>query len=198
MAPHLLVGSDKFGTVYLLNADDLGGFDTGTNGADRLNGDVQDFPGGGLMIYNFAFFNNMLYTSNPLSAFSFVPGTSGSAGYFNSTPVAKSAGVQLSAPTISANGTANGLVWTESQGGVLLAYTPALSEVYDSTQAAGGRDTPPTFVKFTSPVIANGRGVCFGAGCNCGLRAAALGKQWAPRIRTRRPGSEKKGAVCPC
>ena len=65
---------------------------------------------------------------------------------------------QLVAPVISANGTADAVLWVIDQGNNFRAVNPAnFTELYDSAQAAGGRDTPPTFMKFNSPVIANGK-----------------------------------------
>lgn len=63
-------------------------------------------------------------------------------------------------PSISANGTADGIVWAVEAAtpGVLHAYDAAnlANELYNSNQASGGRDQ---FVenKFITPMIANGR-----------------------------------------
>jgi hypothetical protein len=75
-----------------------------------------------------------------------------------------------STPAISANGNTNGILWaldrTESpdilpgtQPVVLHAYdaTKLSSELYNSTQAASGRDTAGPSVKFQVPMIANGK-----------------------------------------
>ena len=154
VAPNLLIGSDKNGSVYLLNTAQMTRYDTGP---DNMNGDIQDFTAGGSFIYNFSFFNNMLYTSTPLKAYSFTPGTATTAGSFNTTPVAQP-GVSQTAPVVSANGTTNGIVWAQETSGTLHAYTATnLTEIYNTTQASGGRDTPATFVKFSSPIIANGK-----------------------------------------
>jgi hypothetical protein len=164
VAPNLMVASDKNGYIYLLNAANLGTYDSGTNGIDGLNGDLQDFGGNGTFIYNFAFFNNTLYTSDPLRAYTFTPGTATTAGSFNTQPSAQQ-GATNTAPVISANGTANALVWALDQQTILHAFTaPSLTEIYNTSQASGGRDTPPTLVKFTSPVIANGKVYLSGQG----------------------------------
>ena len=51
-------------------------------------------------------------------------------------------------PSISANGSSNGIVWAveNKNGGVLHAYdaTNLATELYNSNQAANGRDTLPT------------------------------------------------------
>jgi hypothetical protein len=72
-------------------------------------------------------------------------------------------------PAVSANGTSNGIVWaldrTDSsdilpgvQPVVLHAYNgTSLSELYNSTQAASGRDTAGPSVKFQVPTVVNGK-----------------------------------------
>jgi hypothetical protein len=162
VAPQVLIASDKNGSVYLLNTAQMDGYDdNGT--ATNENGDIQDFTAGGVFIYNFAFFNNVLYTSTPLKAFSFTPGTSSTAGSLNTTPLGQN--TLTTAPVVSANGTSNGIVWAEDTGGVLHAYSPGtLTEFYNTSQAANGRDTPSPFVKFTSPIIANGKVYLSGSG----------------------------------
>src|SRR5581483_11009145 len=66
-------------------------------------------------------------------------------------------------PSISANGNAAGIVWAleNNNGGILFAFDASnlANELYDSNQAAGGRDHFPNSLnnKFTSPMVANGR-----------------------------------------
>jgi hypothetical protein len=160
VAPNLLIASDKNGSVYLIDQNNMQGYDTG---AGATNGNLESFTAGGVFIYNFAFFNNVLYTSTPLKAYSFTPGTSTTAGSINQTPLAQP-GVTQTAPVVSANGTTNGVVWAQDTSGVLHAYTTNLVEIYNTSQATGSRDAPATFVKFTSPVIANGKVYLSGSG----------------------------------
>jgi hypothetical protein len=74
------------------------------------------------------------------------------------------------APAISANGTTNGIVWAINvtddvdhlpmfQPAVLYAFdaTNLSSELYNSMQASGGRDTAGPAVKMQVPTIANGK-----------------------------------------
>ena len=165
VAPNLMIASDKNGYIYLLNTSNLGKFDAGSNGIDGLNADLQDFGGSNSFVYNFAFFNNTLYTSNPLRAYAYTPGTATTAGSFNTTPVAQVSEPNV-APTISANGTASGIVWVADSNQQIRAFTANnLTEIYNTyTGAAAGRDTPPTFVKFTSPIVANGKMYLSGQG----------------------------------
>jgi hypothetical protein len=64
------------------------------------------------------------------------------------------------APVISASGKNNGIVWIVDNGNpaVLHAYdaTNLANELYNSGQAAQGRDSFPGY-KFITPLVANGR-----------------------------------------
>jgi hypothetical protein len=64
---------------------------------------------------------------------------------------------------VSANGSANGIVWahenSSSGAAVLHAYEAAnlANELYNSTQAANSRDSFGTGNKFITPTIADGK-----------------------------------------
>lgn len=163
--PHLLVTTDKSGQIYLLDRDQMGGY------LQSSNEDIQDFQDGGFDVHaSFAFFNNTLYLApdgGPLSAWTFNPTT----GLFNTTPATASNSTfgcdgcdgAGGTPSISANGTANAIVWILDNSGfiynpaVLHAWDPSLNtELYSSTTAANYRDAAGNAVKFTTPTIANG------------------------------------------
>jgi hypothetical protein len=60
--------------------------------------------------------------------------------------------------TITANGNTNGILWLIESGKKLMAMDAiALNTLYDSNQAAGGRDTLPPQAHFASPIAADGR-----------------------------------------
>src|SRR5262249_34681819 len=65
-----------------------------------------------------------------------------------------------STPSISANGTSNGIVWAveNNSGGVLHAYdaTNLTNELYNSNQAANSRDHFSDN-KYVTPMVANGK-----------------------------------------
>ena len=79
------------------------------------------------------------------------------------TAVAKSAnsfGYPGATPSISANGTANAIVWAAENvaPAVLHAYNAvSLAEIYNSNQAANGRDQFGNGNKYITPMIANGK-----------------------------------------
>jgi hypothetical protein len=165
--PHLAVTVDKSGMIHLLNRDNMGHF-TSPGNSSR-----QSFSDGGFSIHNsLAFFNNTLYEGvdgGPVTAWTFNPQTE----LFSTTPQS-TAGSSFgcngcngagSSPSISANGTANAIVWAlnnftyYNRPAVLYAYdaTNLANELYDSSQAANNRDAAAVAVKFTTPTIANGQ-----------------------------------------
>ena len=165
--PHLLVTSDKNSLIYVVNRDNMGKYSSVTNNVvQTFSSTTQNLK------QTLAFFNNTLYVSadnSPLSAFSFNPST----GTFQTTPTSVSASVFScqncytggSAPTISANGTSNGILWAIDNGAwkvpgpaILRAFDPSdlTKELYNSTQAANNRDQALNGLTFTTPVVANG------------------------------------------
>jgi hypothetical protein len=162
--PHLLVGSGKEGRIYLIDRDNMGHFDPST---DHV---VQELPAVTISASfgTGAYFNGQIY---------YVGGNYlGWRG--NPDDVAKTfsiAGAQLStsptsegpdtyaypgnSPSISANGSANGILWAVDKGSnQLRAYNPAnlATELYTSAQAANNRDALGTAIKFAVPTVANG------------------------------------------
>jgi hypothetical protein len=109
-----------------------------------------------------AYFNGTLYygaVGAQLKAFGITSAkitakaTSQSAGTF---------GYPGTSPVVSANGTANAIVWAhENRGGmaVLHAYDASNlnTELYNSTQATGSRDSIGNGNKFITPTVAGGK-----------------------------------------
>jgi hypothetical protein len=164
---NLMVTSDKSGTIYLINRDKMGGYTTPDDSS------LQDFSNGGDFIHGgFVFFNNTIYSGPDraaLEAFTLNTGT----GLLSTTPQSVTTTVfgcstcYVSGPTpsISANGTANAIVWAldnsnyNNDPSILHAYNAAnlATEYYNSAQAANNRDASFIAVKFTTPTIASGR-----------------------------------------
>jgi hypothetical protein len=152
----LLAAAGKDGNLYIVNRANLGKFSPTTNNI------YQEFdgalPGGmwGMPAYS----GGRLYfgpVGQPLLAFQFKNAK------LTATPVAKSAnsfaypGATVS---ISSNNGTNGIVWAaeNTDPAVLHAYRVSnLQELYNTNQAANGRDQFGTGNKFIVPTIANGK-----------------------------------------
>jgi hypothetical protein len=157
---HLAVGAGKDGRMYIVNRDRMGKFNSGNDTAiyQELDGAL---PGGVWAMP--AYFNNVVYygsVGQPLAAFTI---TNAKLGTTPSSQSPGSFGYPGTTPSVSANGATNGIVWAIENGGigVLHAYDAAnlATELYNSNQAAGGRDQFPDNgnCKFVTPMIANGK-----------------------------------------
>jgi hypothetical protein len=152
----LAVGAGKDGNLYVVNRSDLGKFKPGSNNIYQeldgvLSGGVWSTP---------AFYNGRVYygpVGSPILAFQFK-----NAKLF-STPVAKTStsfGYPGASPSISSNVSANAILWaTENTNpAVLHAYNAqTLVELYNTNQAANGRDHFGAGNKFITPTIVNGK-----------------------------------------
>jgi hypothetical protein len=164
---HLLVEIGKEGVVYLIDRDNMGQFQAANN-----NQIVQSFNASGLWGTP-AFWQNRLYTAGAgdnLKLFTF---TAGSPGQFATNPSSQSGasfGYPGATPSISSQGSTNGIAWVidsslygyASPGtgpAVLHAYdaTNLGSELWNTTMAANNRDQAGNAVKFVPPTIANGK-----------------------------------------
>jgi hypothetical protein len=153
---HLAVGAGKDANIYVVNRDNMGKFNSQNDNAidQQINspiGGVWSMP---------AYFNNAIYyaaVSDSLKAFPI------SNALLATSPSAQSANTFAfpgATPSISANGTTNGIVWAveNSSPAVLHAYDPTtLQEIYNSNQAANNRDQFGSGNKFITPVITNGK-----------------------------------------
>jgi hypothetical protein len=154
--PHLLVASGKEGTIYLVDRDNLGRFDPA---ADHV---VQELPAAvNGTLSTPAYFNHTLYV---VGGYGDVARTFDLQGAtLSAAPTSQSAdsfAFPGSTPSVSADGTADGVVWDLDRGtNQLRAYDAGgyATELYTSDQAAGGRDQLGTVVKFTVPAVAGGR-----------------------------------------
>jgi hypothetical protein len=154
---HLAVGAGKDAHMYVVDRDNMGKWNASSNAI------YQDITGaiGGAVFSMPAYFNGTLYYGGAgasLKAFKIVDARV-SAAAASSSP--RTFGYPGSTPGISASGTANGIVWAveNSNPAVLHAYDALdLShELYNSSQAASGRDAFGAGNKFVTPTIVNGR-----------------------------------------
>jgi hypothetical protein len=181
---HLLVEVGKDGLVYLIDRDNMGNILPSDNSQI-----VQNFSGtGGGFWGTPAFWQNSLYfagAGDSLKQFSFDSGTL----LFNPSAASHSTqvyGFPDVSPSVSSQGSSNGIVWAidaglygyaspNAAGGVncyvspvppactgpaiLHAYNAAnlATEYWNSTMAANNRDQAGNGVKFVPPTIANGK-----------------------------------------
>lgn len=154
---HLAVGAGKDSNLYVVNRDSMGKFNASNNNsiyqelAGALPGGVFAMP---------AYFSNTIYygsVGSPIQAFTI---TSAKLSTSATAHTANSFGYPGATPSISANGTSNGIVWAveNSSPAVLHAFDAStLNELYNSNQAAGGRDHFGNGNKFIVPTIVNGK-----------------------------------------
>jgi hypothetical protein len=153
---HLVVGAGKDGNLYVVNRDKMGKY------SPTMNSIWQEIDGAlGFGIWGSpAYFNQTLYYGEKkgnLKAFSI------SNAYVSTTPTSRSSttfGYPGSSPVVSANVTSNGVLWAHETAttAVLHAYDPSnlANELYNSSQAPGGRDQFGEGNTFIVPVVANG------------------------------------------
>jgi hypothetical protein len=157
---HLMVGAGKDGNLYVVNRDSMGRFNPNDN--DAIWQELPGVLGGGIWSTP-AYFNGAVYygpKGGALLAFTL------SNAMLSAAPTSQSAASFAypgTAAAVSASGTANGIVWAHENAGsgaaVLHAYDAAnlAKELYNSTQAANGRDSFGAANKFITPTIADGK-----------------------------------------
>jgi len=163
--PHEMVSAGKGGTVYLVDRDNMGGFNAS---ADQIVQELPSiFPNNlGIEGGNFSspvYFNGSVYfapVAGPVQAFTLTNGLLSTSPTSQTSQTYNGRGGTMS---ISASGASNGILWTLQTGGagvpgILHAYdaTDLSRELYNSNQA-GTRDTLDAWSKFTVPVVANGQ-----------------------------------------
>jgi len=163
---HLAVGAGKDGNLYVVNRDSMGKFNPNSTGNvwQQLNGVL---PGG---IYSSpAYFNGTVYYGPVGAALRAFPVQVAKLVGTPSSSTATTFTYPGTSPAVSANGTTNGIVWAHenSNPAVLHAYDAGnlAHELYNSSQAANGRDQFGPGNKFITPAIADGK-VFVGAQAN--------------------------------
>ncbi len=153
--PQVLFTSGKEGRMYLLDRQALGGVQVGSDSGALASLPVAGSP---RTFGSAAYFNGSIYIGPMNSAMLAFPVSDASLG---STPSASSSnenGYPGATPSISANGSNDGIVWaiTGDDGGRLLAYDAGdLSRLYDSNTRAS--DQLPGYAEFSVPTIADGK-----------------------------------------
>jgi hypothetical protein len=170
---HIAIAGGKDGDLFVINRDVLGGF-----GDDKAwqkisvgdEGDMdQDTPG---VIFSVpALWNSYLYIAGargPLKAYRFDPSAHLNLAATSKVPAA-GFGYPGSTPSVSSQGTANGIVWMLDNGQYCTPASPgcgpSVLHAYDANNVAielwnsskVSADTAGHAVKFTVPTIANGK-----------------------------------------
>jgi hypothetical protein len=153
---HLAVGAGKDQIIYVVDRDNMGKFNASTDNiyqqiSGALSGGVWSKP---------SYFNGVVYYGAVGDSVKAFPISGGKLATSASSKSSHTFGYPGATPVISANGTTNGIVWVVENGnnGVLHAYdaTNLATELYNSTQAAGGRDTFAAN-KYVTPIVTNGK-----------------------------------------
>ena len=180
--PHVLVEGGKSGNIYLVDRDNMGHFCSTCTTSDTQI--LQEVSGALTGLWGSpAYWNGNLYfgetdkTTNLkyMKAFSF--GATGP-NFLSTSPTSTTANAYTytyPGPTISVstNGNAKAIIWAIDSSafgtteGITRAAGPAIlhafdanelaTELWNSSQAPGKRDTAGNSVKFTVPTVANGK-----------------------------------------
>jgi hypothetical protein len=160
--PHLLIVAGKGGTIYVIDRDRMGKFHNGNNShAVQTVHAAPDETFGAPAYWNGHVY--YLFSMDVLKDFAIEN------GQLSSQPVARGKTQFIdpgATPTVSANGSTNGIVWTIKSRGFEAADEPAVlyandaanvaHELYNSEQNSG-RDRAGTALRFNIPTVANGR-----------------------------------------
>jgi hypothetical protein len=153
---HLAVGSGKDAIIYVLDRDNMGKFSgTQNNIYQQISGELAGAECG-----KPSYFNGTVYYGAVGDSIKAFPISSGKLATTPSSTTVIQFPYPGATPAISANDTNNGILWAVENAtpGVLHAYDAAnlATELYNSSQASGGRDQ---FAgnKFITAMIANGK-----------------------------------------
>lgn len=152
--PHLMVGAGKEGRIYLLDRDRLGRYQSTSDSQI-----VQSIPGAISGLFgNPAYFNKTVYFCGSGDGVEAFPVSNAQMATTAASRSPLPYGYPGCVPTVSANGTSNGIVWTLESGPVLHAYDAGnlANELYNTAQNPD-RDALDSYVKYSVPTVANGK-----------------------------------------
>jgi hypothetical protein len=152
---HLSVGAAKDSIIYIADRDSMGKFNAS---ADQIYQEISGQLGGAVFSMP-AYFNGTVYFGAVGDALKAFPVASAKLASAPSSQSTHHFGYPGTTPSVSANGTANGIVWAiENSGAILFAYdaTDLTRELYNSNQAAANRDHF-SGNKFITPMVVNGK-----------------------------------------
>ena len=173
--PHLLLATGKTGMLYLLDRDNLGGYDSsGDNALEEVGVAPNDSSAGGGVFGQPALFNGAVYIAGnrqPIQRFTISTTSLSTTSQSQSAHSFTFRGVT---PAVSANGTRNGVLWALDTSGdptsgnpapaVLFAYDAANLGTLLYSSPGSGSGAAGTAIKFAVPTVANGKVYVGGAG----------------------------------
>lgn len=154
---HLAVGAGKDRNIYVTDRDNMGKFNPSSNAI------YQELPGAlaGSEFAMPAYWNGTVYFGAVNDTIHAYPVTNAKLTATPANTTAHTFPYPGATPSISADGTSGAILWAvdNSSPAVLYAYdaTNLAHELYDSNQAANGRDQFGPGNKFITPTIANGK-----------------------------------------
>jgi len=172
--PHIGVSAGKNGTIYVVNRDNLGHYNSSSD-SQIIQSIINVFPNGSFITGNFKapmYWNSHLYYSadaDYIKSFQVTNSRLSTSPTSQSSFIVNYPGATLG---MSSNGTANGILWAVQRvdldplgqsgtrgPGVLHAFdaTNLNVHLYDSTQATGNRDALDYAAKWAAPLVANGK-----------------------------------------
>jgi len=151
--PHELIASGKQAIVYVLDRDNMGQFVPG--GTDNVIQEIQLILGAGAdYMCSPAYWNGLIYfmpNDAPLQVYQV---SNGLLSFFAQTPKIM---VGAHSPSISANGTTNGILWLLN-GNNLQAYNAiTLQQLYGSDQVPARDKLPIPTAHFATQTVVNGK-----------------------------------------
>jgi outer membrane protein assembly factor BamB len=154
---HLAVGAGKDGHIYVVDRDSMGKFNPSANNVYQeldsvLGASVFSMP---------AFFNNTVYYGPIKTTIKAFPISNARLSTTPSSQTPTHLGFPGVTPSISANGTTNGILWAAENAApaVLHAYDAAnlANELYNSNRAPNGRDQFGVGNGFMKVTVVNGK-----------------------------------------
>ena len=149
--PNLLIGGSKDGTLYVVNPDNMGNFDSNCSNDSPPRVQSVSVGAGATILSTPLFWNDSVYVApgnGNLMSFPMSGGILASSPSASQSP--ETLGPQGATPVISSNGTSNAILWLiDSSGALATPNTPAIlrafdpnnlsNEIYNSAMAALAR-----------------------------------------------------------
>ena len=155
--PHELVAAGKEGTLYLINRENEGQFNSNTDNVIQSIPHAVATEVAGVPSY----WNGSVYMGGDLD---YIKQYSLVNGLLTTEPVSATtilfAGAGPASTSITANGKTNGILWAiRHTNPALFAFDPTnlANKFYDSTEALKSRDKLPPVTRFVTPTISNGK-----------------------------------------